>query len=153
MFKDEIYSKGPKKKYSTSKTDVYFIDDIWKVDILDLREYGPEKNRGYRKTLVIIDNFSKFGWNVPLKNKKAQIKMDSFENTLITSKSKPNLIETDRGEDFYEKCFQNFSNSNIKHYSRNTTIGVVFSKRFFRRFRDPIKKPVFGKGESNWIDL
>ena len=25
----EIYSKSPKKKYSTNKTDVYHIDDIW----------------------------------------------------------------------------------------------------------------------------
>ena len=64
---NEIYSKGPKKYYVTNKTDVYYIDDIWSLDILDLKDYGPENNRGYRYVLVIIDNFSKFGWTIPLK--------------------------------------------------------------------------------------
>ena len=61
IFMNEIYSKPPKKNYAKNKTDVYHIDDIWSLDILDLKNYGPENNRGYRYVLVIIDNFSKFG--------------------------------------------------------------------------------------------
>ena len=72
IFINEIYSKPPKKNYPTNKTDVYYIDDIWSLDILDLKDYGPENNRGYRYVLVTIDNFSKYGWTVPLKNKNAQ---------------------------------------------------------------------------------
>ena len=74
------------KKLSPDKTDVLFIDNIWSLDILDLKDYGPENNRGYRYVLVIIDNFSKFGWTVPLKNKIAQTIKDSFEKICITSK-------------------------------------------------------------------
>ena len=85
-FINEIYSKPPKKNYPTNKTDVYHIDDIWFLDILDLKDYCPKNNRGCRYVLVIIDNFSKFGWTVPLKNKKAQIIKDSFEKFLISSK-------------------------------------------------------------------
>ena len=66
---NEIYSKAPKKNYNTNKTDVYHIDDIWSLDILDLKDYSPENNRGYRYVLVIIDNFSKFGFTSPLKIK------------------------------------------------------------------------------------
>ena len=69
IFINEIYSKPPRKNYATNKTDVYHIDDIWSLDILDLKDYGPENNRGYRYVLVIIDNFSKFGWTIPLKKK------------------------------------------------------------------------------------
>ena len=76
-FINEIYSKPPERKYSTNKTDVYHIDDIWSLDILDLKDCGPENNRGYRYVLVIIDNFSKFGWTVPLRNKNAQTIKDS----------------------------------------------------------------------------
>ena len=68
IFINEIYSKGPKKYYPTNKTDVYYIDDIWSLDILDLKDYGPENNKNYRYVLVTIDNFSKFGWTVHLKN-------------------------------------------------------------------------------------
>ena len=69
--------------YATNKTNVYYIDDIWSLDILDLKDYGLENNRGCRYVLVVIDNFSKFGWTVPLKNKNAQTIKDSFENILI----------------------------------------------------------------------
>ena len=86
IFINETYSKPPKKNYSTNKTDVYHIDDIWSLDLLDLKYYGPENNRRYRYVLVIIDNFSKLVWTVPLKNKNDQTKKDSFENILKSSK-------------------------------------------------------------------
>ena len=79
MFIDEVYSKPPIKNYNTNKTDIYHIDDIWSLDILDLKDYGPGKNRKYRYVLVILENFSKYGWTVPLKNVNAQTK-NSFEN-------------------------------------------------------------------------
>ena len=103
IFINEIYSRPPKKNYPTNKRDVYHIDDIWSLDILDLKDYGPKNNKGYRYVLVVIDNFSKFGWTVPLKNKNAQTIKDSFENILINSKRKPNIIETDRGKHFFSR--------------------------------------------------
>ena len=154
IFINEIYSKPPKKNYVTNKTDVYHIDDIWSLDILDLKDYGPENNRNYRYVFVIIDNFSKFGWTVPLKNKNAQTIKDSFENILISSKRKPNLVESDRGKEFYNNIFQDFLNKNdIKLYSRNTSLGAVFAERFNRTIRDLLKKIVFEQGDGNWIDI
>ena len=154
IFIDEIYSKAPKKNYATNKTDVYYIDDIWSLDILDLKDYDPENNRGYRYVIVTIDNFSKYGWTIPLKNKNAITIKDSFENILISSKRKPNLIETDRGKEFYNNIFQDFLNkNNIKLYSRNTSLGAVFAERFNRTIRDLLKKVVFENGDGNWIDI
>ena len=154
IFINEIYSKPPKKNYATNKTDVYYIDDIWSLDILDLKDYGPENNRKYRYVLVTIDNFSKFGWTIPLKNKNAQTIKDCFESILISSKRKPNLIETDRGKEFYNNIFQDFLNKNtIKLYSRNTSLGAVFAERFNRTIRDLLKKIVFEHGDGNWIDV
>ena len=154
IFINEIYSKPPKKYYATNKTDVYHIDDIWSLDILDLKDYGPENNRGYRYVLATIDNFSKCGWTIPLKNKNAQTIKDSFENILISSKRKPNLIESDRAKEFYNNIFQDFlSKNNIKLYSRNSSYGAVFAERFNRTIRDLLKKPVFQKGDGNWIDV
>ena len=154
IFINEIYSKPPKKNYATNKTNVYYIDDTWSLDILDLKDYGSENNRGYRFVLVIIDNFSKFGWTIPLKNKNAQTITDSFENILIKSKRKPNLIESDRGKEFCNNIFQDFLNKNdIKHYSRNSSYGAVFAGRFNRTIRDLLKKIVFEQGDANWIDV
>ena len=154
IFINEIYSKGPKKYYPTNKTDVYHIDDIWSLDILDLKDYGPENKKTYRYNLVVIDNFSKFGWTVPLKNKNAQTIKDSFENILISSKRSPDLIESDRGKEFYSNIFQDFLNKNdIKLYSRNSSYGAVFAERFNRTIRDLLKKIVFEQGDAKWIDI
>ena len=154
IFINEIYSKGPKRYDATNKTDVYHIDDTWSLDILDLKDYGLENNRGYRYVLVVIDNFSKFGWTVPLKIKNAQTIKDSFENILINSKRKPNLIESDRGKEFYNNIFQDsLIKNNIKIYSRNSSYGAVFSERFNRTIRDLLKKIVFEKGDGKWIDV
>ena len=153
-FINEIYSKPPKKKYATNKRDVYHIDDIWSFGILDLKDYGPENNRGYRYVLVIIDNFSKYGWTIPLKNKNAQTIKDSFENILLSSKRKPNLIESDRGKEFYNNIFQDFLNeNNIKLYSRSSSYGAIFAERFNKTIGDLLKRLVFEKGDGNWIDV
>ena len=154
IFINEIYSKRLKRYYATNKTNVYYIDDIWSLDILDLKDYGPEKNRNYRYVLVIIDNFSKYGWTIPLKNKNAQTIEDSFENILINSKRQPNLIESDRCKKFYNTIFQDFLNkNNNKLYSRNSSYGAVFAERFNRTIRDLLKKIVFDQGDAKLIDI
>ena len=154
IFINEIYSKPPKKNYATNKTNVYYIDDIWSLDILYSKDYGAENNRGYRYVLVVIDNFSKYGWTVPLKNKNAQTIKDSFEKILLSSKRKPILIESDRGKAFYNNIFQDFLNKNdINLYSRNSYLGVVSAERFNKTIRDLIKRPVFEKGDGSWIDI
>ena len=116
IFINEIYSEPPKKNYVTNKTDVHHIDSIWSLDILDLKDCGPENNRGYRYVLVIIDNFSKYVWTVPIKNKNATAIKASFENILISSKRKPDLFEIDRGKGFYKVIFQDFLKKTISKF-------------------------------------
>ena len=73
---------------------------------------------------------------------------------MINSKRSPNLIETDRGKEFYNNIFQDFQNkNNIKLYSRNSSYGAVFAERFNRTIRDLLKKVVFEKGDGKWIDV
>ena len=79
---------------------------------------------------------------------------DSFEKILISSKRKPNLIETDRSEEFYNNIFRDFLNkNNIKIYSRNSSYGAVFAERFNRTIRNLLKKIVFEQGDAKWVDI
>ena len=152
-FINEIYFRPPKKNYSTNKTIVKHIDDTWSMDLLDMIDYGVKNNKGYRYILVVIDNFSKFGWVVPLKNKFAQTITDEVSNLINESMRKPNLIETDDGKEFVNKTFNDFLKLNdIKRYSRYTNKGAVFAERFNRTIRNLLKKPVFEKGNANWLD-
>ena len=87
-------------------------------------------------------------------NNKCYNTKNSFKKVILTSKSKPNLTKNDRGREFYENIFQNFlKNNNLKHDSRNSSIGDVFAEKYTRTIRDLLKWPVFARGESNWLDV
>ena len=152
IFADEIYSKSPHKNYETNKTVIKSIEDTWSSDLLDMNDYDPKNNRRYRYTLVVIDIFSKFGWTIPLKKNYAQSITDAFSQIVISSKRKPNLLQTDDGKEYVNKIFNEFLNSNnIKRYSRYTDRGAVFAERFKRTLRKLLKKPVFEKGNADWL--
>ena len=68
IFIDEIYSKPPKKNYSTNKKVYNHIDEIWSIDLADMIDYKKSNNKGFRYIFVIIDNFSKIFKGYTLKN-------------------------------------------------------------------------------------
>ena len=76
-------SKPPKEIYTANKTDIYYVDDVWSLDILDLKDYGPEDNISYKYVLVVIDNFSKL--------KNAQLKKDSWNYSYDSKKKSTQL--------------------------------------------------------------
>ena len=80
IFIDEIYSKPPKKNYPTNKIVYYNIDEIWSIDIADMSDYKISNNKSYRYIFIVIENFSKFLWAIPLKNKYSQTITNEFSN-------------------------------------------------------------------------
>ena len=114
-----------------------------------MNDYGIKIIKDFRYILVVIDNFSKFGWTIPLKKKYAESITDAFSQIIKTSRRKPNLLETGDGREYVYKNFNEFlNNHNIRRYSRNTALGAVFAERFNRTIRNLLKKPVFLK---NWL--
>ena len=152
IFIDEIYSSPPKKNFQTNKIIYNHIDEIWSIDLADFSDYKTSKNKGFRYIFIMIDNFSKYLWAIPLKNKYSQAITNEFSNILRTSKRKPLKIESDRGTQFYISIFQNFlKGKNIQHYSRFTDKGPSIAERVIRTIRNLLKKPVFEKGKADWI--
>ena len=152
IFIDEIYSSPPKKNYPTNKIVYNHIDEIWSIDLADMIDYKISNNKGYRYILVNIDNYSKYLWAIPLKNKDSQTITNEFSNILTKSKRKPLKLESDRGTEFYNSIFQNFLKlKNIHHYSRFTDKGPSIAERFIRTVRSLLKKPVFDKGKADWL--
>ena len=104
--------------------------------------------------MLVIDNFSKFGLTIPLKNKNPKSIKQTFESILSFFRKKTVLIETDRGKEFDNSNFQKYlNNNNIKHHSRDTCLGDVFAEKFNRTIGDSPENPVFEKGDCNWNDL
>ena len=150
IFIDEIYSKPPLRNYPTNKIIYNHIDEIWSIDLADMIDYKILNNKGFR--YIFIDNFSKYLFAIPLKNKYSQTITNEFSNILTESKRKPIKIESDRGSEFYNSIFQNFLKSkNIEHYSRYTDKGPSIAERVIRTIRSLLKKPVFEKGRADWL--
>ena len=102
--------------------------------------------------MIMIDKFRKYLFAIPLRNKYSQTITNEISHILTTSKRKPLKIESDKGAEFYNNTFQNFLKSkNIQHYSRFTDKGPSIAERVIRTLRNLLKKPVFEKGNANWI--
>ena len=87
-----------------------------------------------------------------LLKKTSQNITSELSNILNTSKRLPLKLESDRGSDWYNFTFQNFlENKSIHHYSRFTDKGPGIAGRVIRTIRNLLKKPVFEKGNANWI--
>ena len=108
IFIDEVYSSPPKKNFPTNKIVYNHIDEIWSTDLADFSDYKTSNNEGFRYIFIIIDNFSKYLWAIPLKNKYSQTITNEFSNILTKSKRKPLKLESDRGSEFLEIFFKIF---------------------------------------------
>ena len=98
--------------------------------------------------IILVDNCWLYRWKI----KNSQTITGEFLNILTTSKQVPLKIESDRGKERFKKNFLNFLNvKNIYHYSRFTDKGPSIAERVIRTIRKSLKKPVFEKGDANWL--
>ena len=104
------------RNYPTNKIIYNHFDEILIIDLADMINYKISNKKGFRYIFIVIDNFSKYLWAIPLKNKYSQTITNEFSNILTTSKRKPLKIESDRGSEFYNPIFQKFLKSkNFQH--------------------------------------
>ena len=138
-FIDEINSSATKRKYETMKIVYNRFDEIWSIDIADFSDYKTSNYKGFRSIFVIIDNFSKNLWAIPLKNEYSETITKDFSSILTKSKRNSLKIESNRGTEFYESIFQIFLKSKTKqHYSRFTDKNPSIAERVIRTIHNLI---------------
>ena len=79
----------PKRNYPTNKIIYNHIDEIWSIDLVDMIDYKISNNKGYRYIFITIDNFSKYLWCIPLKNKHGETVTKGFSKVLTVPKWRP----------------------------------------------------------------
>ena len=95
----------------------FFKDNIWAVDLAYMHLISKYNKRN-RYLLCAVDLFSKYAFVVPLKDKKGTTITNAFQSFLNNSKTKPNKIWTDQGNEFYNTHFKKwFNDNNIEMYS------------------------------------
>src|SRR6218665_2234257 len=66
-------------------------------------QYFEEYNDGFKYLLSVVDIFSKYGWNVPLKDRSGKCVSQAFEKIFTSSERKPKKLWVDNGKEFYNK--------------------------------------------------
>ena len=129
----EELHKPVKRKFKKRRVMVNGIDKIWAADLADMKAFKDD-NDGYTFLLLVIDIFSKYGWIVPLKNKKGKTVAEALEN--IFEERKPEKLWTDKGTEFKNKDVKKL----IEIYSTENEEKSSVVERWIRTMKEKMWK-------------
>ena len=135
------------------KRKVYssFKDNIWGSDLADMQLIS-KFNKRIRSLLCVIDNFSKYAWVVPLKDKKGITITNAFKKLLDESKRKQNKIWLDKDGDFLNRSMKSWLEKNIQTYSIHNEGKSVAAENFIITLKGKIYKYMTSVSKNVYID-
>ena len=149
---DELH-KPVIKKFNKRKVYSQFKDNIWGLDLADMQSLS-RKNKGIQYLLCAIDLYSKYGFVVPLKDKKGISIVNAFNKVIKQSNRKPNKIWLDQGEEFYNNVFEKWlSDNDINMYSTYNEGKSVVAERFIRTSKNKLYKHMAAAGKNVYYDV
>ena len=150
---DELH-KPIIRKFDKRKVYSEFKDNIWGVDLADMQSLR-RKNKGNKYLLSAIDLYSKYGFAIPLKDKKGISIVNAFNKTIIKqSNRKPNKIWVDQGGEFYNNVFEKWlSDNDINMYSTYNEGKSVVAERFIGTLKNKLYKHMTATGKNVYYVL
>ena len=100
-------------------------------------------NEGFKYLLLVIDTFSKYGWIVPLIDKKAKTTADAFKTIMSEEgklKRKPEKLWTDKGKEFKGDFKNLLKTYNIELYHTGNEEKSSIVERWIRTMKDKMWK-------------
>ena len=138
------------KNFKRRKVYSSFKDNIWGVDLADMQLIS-KYSKGIRYLLCVIDLFSRYAWDIPLKNKKRESIVEGSIKILDDSNRKPILV--DHGSQFYNNKFKSFlKNNDIERYSINNEGKSVVAERFTMTLKNKIYKHMTTIGKNVYFN-
>jgi len=89
-------------KFPKRHVNVNSIDKMWAAALVDMQAF-TKFNRGMKYILIVINIFSKYGWIMPLEDKRENAVSNALKR--IFKEGKPNKMWVDKGKEFVmEMC-------------------------------------------------
>ena len=149
---DELH-KPVIKKFNKRKVYSQFKDNIWGVDLADMKLLSKQ-NKSIKYLLCAIDLYSKYAFVVPLKDKKGISITNAFKKIIKKSGRKPNKIWVDQGSEFYNHGFKKWlSNNDIIMYSTYNEGKSVVVERFIGTLKNKLYKHVTATNKSVYYNV
>ena len=146
MLAEELH-KPVKRKFIKRRVLVSGIDKIWAADLADMQALSKE-NEGYKFLLLVIDTFSKYGWIVPLKNKKGETIVKALKEIFKESGRRPDKLWTDKGREFFNKDVRDL----VYLYATENEEKSSIAERWIRTMKEKMFKYFTDNNTYNYID-
>ena len=102
---------------------------------------------------MVLDVFSKYGWIVPLKDKKGETVTQAFK-MIIKEGRKPEYLWTDKGKEYYNKHLKDFLEKNkITLYSTENEEKSSVCERWNRTIKTKMWKQFTVQGNTQYLDM
>ena len=110
-------------------------------------------NKGYKYLLMVIDIFSKYGWIIPLKDKKGETVTEAFKS-IFKKGRKPEYLWTDKGSEFYHKHVKELLEKNkITLYSTENEEKYSVVERWNHTIKNKKWKQFTIQGNTQYLDM
>ena len=110
-------------------------------------------NKGYRYLLMVIDVFSKYGWIVPLKDKKGESVTKAFSE-IFKEGRKPQYLWVDKGKEFYNKHVKDLlEKHSVQIYSTENEEKSSVVERWNRTIKSKMWKQFTVQGNTMYLDM
>ena len=147
---DELH-KPIKRNFTRRRVIVNHIDEIWCSDLVEMQQFS-KWNKGYRYLLMVLDVFSKYGWIVPLKDKKGETVTEAFKT--ILKGRKPQYLWTDKGKEYHNKHVKELLDKNkITLYSTENEEKSSVCERWNRTIKSKMWKQFTVQGNTMYLDM
>ena len=124
---------------------------IWAADLADMRAFA-KYNNGNTFLLLVIDTFNKYGWIIPLKDKKGETVVKAFK-TIFEEGRIPEKLWTDKGKEFYNKKMDNLRKLyDIELYSTENEEKSSIAERWIRTMKEKMFKYFTDNNTYKYID-
>lgn len=154
MKKQKTYTVHHPAKINFKRNPIVskFIDHNWHADLVEIS--FPAQNENYRYILMVIDNLSKYGWAIPLKNKKAESAKKALVSLVKSTKRKPLILTTDAGKEFTNHSLKKFLKwRKIKHLVVRDFSKAAVVERWNRTIKEKINKYLSYYRTKKFIDI
>lgn len=145
----QVQRKIPRNKYILSN-----LNDLWQVDLSDMRTYA-QYNDGFKYILCVIDVFSKYAFARIMKKKNSETVKTCFESIFTEANTTPTHIQSDKGTEFVSKDVRMYlKNKNVNYYTTNNPdIKASIVERFQRTLKMKMWRYFTHKNTYRYIDI
>ena len=110
-------------------------------------------NKGYRYLLMVLDVFSKYGWIVPLKDKKGETVAAAFKQ-IFSEGRKPKRLWVDKGKEYYNRFVKELLESKgIEMYSTENEEKSSVCERWNRTIKTKMWKQFTVQNSTEYLDM